>query len=165
MALEYSIQQQQQNPLLIKSFKCAYCNQSRYKSGFFLILKNVGMQVFCSKKCADYGKKNKRRIACKVCGKSFINLTSAKNRKYCSRPCGRKDQPDRYKIFNWCDLCNEWIRKKDSIFKPIGTITNTGYKTKQDSYFCHICNNRLRLESKYYKKKNDNTTTTIQIRT
>ena len=153
MALE---QQQQQQYKSITKFSCAYCNQSRYKSGFFRIFKDVGMKFFCSKKCSDYAKKNKRKIICKTCGKSFINLYSIKNRKYCSKPCSRKDQPDRYKVFNWCTMCNLWIKKKESIMKPAGTTTNLGYQTKRNNYFCPICNNRLRTGSPYKKKKKKN---------
>jgi len=148
MALENPI-----TKIVITKFTCAYCNQSRYKNGFFRIFKDIGMQFFCSKKCSDYAKKNTRRIICKTCGKSFINVSSAQNRKYCSRPCGRKDQPDRYKVFNWCGMCNEWIRKTESIIQPAGTATVNGYKTKQDNHFCPICKNRLRLGSKYSSKK------------
>lgn len=141
-------QQQQQFQTPITKYSCSYCHQSRYKSGFFLIFKDKGMKFYCSKKCANYGKKNKRKIICKTCGKSFINLTSLKNRKYCSKPCSRKDQPDRYKIFNWCSMCNLWIRKKESILKKPANNNNNRYKIKRDHYCCPICNTVLRTGKK-----------------
>jgi hypothetical protein len=46
-------------------------------------------------------------------------------------------------------MCNEWIKKEDSVFKPAGTTiyynNQNTYKLKRDSHYCPICKNRLRI--------------------
>lgn len=146
-----SIQQQQQ--LTINEFSCAYCHQSRYKNGFFRIFKDVGIQFFCSKKCADAEKKRKKKLICPVCGKTFENRNSIKNRKYCSKACGRKVQPDWYEKFYWCNLCNKWIPQEDSRVRKKGEKNPSRYRLKKDHYFCPRCNNELRTSKKFNKEK------------
>ena len=161
MALEQEHQQQQ--PITITSFTCVYCNTSNNKSGFFTILREGGIQLFCSQKCADREKKRKQELICAQCGKSFETLTSANKRKYCSNGCRVNGHYSRYKKFNWCTMCNEWIKKEDSLFKPKGSAIYHGlckYITKKDNQFCPTCKNRLRVRNWYRKKKNGNATTT-----
>ena len=139
----------------IKNFICTYCHQTRYKSGFFVILKEGGIRLFCSKECSDYDKKRKQVLICNHCGTSFENKSSGYKRKFCSNICSVNAHYNNYKKFNWCGMCNEWIRKEDSIFKPAGTTIyhlKAKYKTKRDNHYCPICHNRLRVR-KWAKKK------------
>ena len=162
MALE-----QEQQPITITSFICVYCNKSNNKGGFFTILREGGIQLFCSQKCADREKKRRQELICAHCGKSF---ETAKNKvKYCSKSCNRSAQYSRYKKFNWCTMCNEWIKKEDSLFKPKGSAIYHGlckYITKKDNQFCPTCKNRLRVRNWYNnRKKNGNTTRTTTAET
>ena len=158
MTLEQEHQQQQ----TITNYICTYCQQRAYKSGYFTIPKEGEIQFFCSKKCADYEKKRKQALICAQCGKSF---ETTKNKiKYCSKSCNRSAQYSRYKKFNWCTMCNEWIKKEDSIFKPKGSTIYHGlckYITKKDNQFCPTCKNRLRVRN-WYRKNGNNTTTTAE---
>ena len=161
-------EQEHQQQQTITRFTCPYCLQTDYKSGYFTIPKEGEIQFFCSKECAEYERKRNQVFICAQCGKSFENLTASHKRKYCSRPCKLSAYYSRYKKFNWCSMCNEWIKKEDSIFKPAGTIIYHGrikYRTKKDNHFCPICKNRLRVRNWYRKKKDNgnNTTTTEAI--
>lgn len=157
MALEQS---QQQSKNTVTEFTCVYCKQTAYKSGFFTITKDGILLLFCSKKCADYEKNRKQALICAYCGKSFENLSTGYKRKYCSNICNVNGHYSKYKKFNWCDMCNEWISKDDSIFKPKGSIIsyvkNKKYAIKKDNYFCPICKNRLRVRNWYNNKKDKN---------
>jgi uncharacterized protein YbaR (Trm112 family) len=146
--ISMTLEQKQQFKSITK-YTCVYCNKSNYKSGFFTILKEGGIQLFCSKECADYHKKRKQVLICQYCGRSFENKSSGYKRKYCSNICSVNAHYNKYKKFNWCGMCNEWIKKEDSVFKPAGTTiyynNQNTYKLKRDSHYCPICKNRLRI--------------------
>lgn len=164
MALEQSQEQQEQHqsPIIITRFTCTYCKQTQYKSGYFTIFKDGGMQFFCSKKCADLEKKRRQAFICAQCGKPFETLTPSHKRKYCSGTCKFNGHYNTYKNFNWCDLCNKWIKKEDSVAQTAGTTIHyhyCKYKLKKDRHVCPICKNKLRTRKKYKRSRIAVTTT------
>jgi hypothetical protein len=99
--------------------------------------------------------KNKISVNCSFCQDEFSVWKSKfllAQRKfhgnlYCSRDCSRKAQPALYDKFNWCDLCNKWILKEESVFNLSFKIR---YKKKKNHHcYCPRCNNELRTSKKY----------------
>src|SRR5919107_1041073 len=91
------------NTFYFDHYRCRYKFKLRYDT----ILKKRLLQL-------------KRTKLCPCCTTTFIAITD--RGKYCSNKCARKMRPKRYTTKNWCDNCNEWILKTDSIFVPKGTI-------------------------------------------
>lgn len=65
--------------------KCLFC-------GNYFITRKVNSKKFCSRNCADKGRrkkgiKKKRKMFCQVCGKDFFAWNYEINRKFCSRKC------------------------------------------------------------------------------
>lgn len=102
--------------------------------------------------------KNKVTVNCKFCTIEFqVWLSKYKTAQqnfngnlYCSRSCARKNQPNIYDKFNWCDQCSKWIPKDQYILKKKGTINySRTYTLKRDRIYCPHCNNELRTSRKW----------------
>lgn len=52
----------------------------------FVIKSSKPNQKYCSKECADQGKRKKPDVKCLICGQIFVSSANAPN-KYCSRAC------------------------------------------------------------------------------
>jgi len=90
------------------------------------------------------------------CSQMFDPKSKSSDRKYCSRKCKSDSRPKWYDLYNWCDMCHDWILKIDSILIPKGTKNPYGYyQSRKDIYKCPRCNNRLKTSvgSRYNIKK------------
>lgn len=154
-------QQQQQSQLQVS---CEECKQPIKKRGTFYIINNE-IKYFHIDTCKKtYNKKNRHIVTCARCSKQvtiypseYKKIISKKWKFYCSNKCQYRQKGDfsLYDKYNFCDKCEKWILKEDSILRKKGSKgVNSWYTTKMNIYRCPQCNNRLRVNSRKQQQQN-----------
>lgn len=89
--------------------KCLICNKQFITYNWQV---KHGFGRYCSRKCADLGRRKRKLFGCKKCGKQFEKwdkLTKFRNVVYCSWKCRYGRKKPKIKTIQFCIICNKKV--------------------------------------------------------